>query len=814
MKKNILLVFLLINSFLLNSQLHYIDSIENLLKERTDIDTIRIKLLNDLAYKLQSIDPTKALKYAEEALECANEINDMARKTNSLRHIGIVTSRTGKYEKALEYFDKALEIAIKNEYEVSKSRCYLNKGIVYSNQGDFSKAIENHQLSLSISKDIKDSVGIMLANNSIGTCYLIKGNNPKAMEYFQTSLSFAEKDGYERYAASALNNLAYVEYQQENFTESIDYLLQSLILEEKIGNIGGIAYTFSNIGNIYEEEKKYSEALEYYKKGSELAKQSKNRDALNSSLQGIGNIYSYEGDYKTSFKYLWEALKIANEMGDKHSICSIKLSIAKVYQKTNNYKTALEHGLKSHEIAKEQNFFEEDKEVSGLLAEIYAKLGNYKNAYEHHKAYKELNDSLFNKEKIQKMTGLSYQYQFDKEKQAIKLEQEKKELIAKQEKNKQIVLRNTFLAGFVFLLIVSVLILIGFRKNHKKNKVLAKLNKEIQDQQELILSQNDELKTANETLIELDQFKEAMMGMIVHDLKNPLNTILNSNPTIDNQYYNRVKSSGKQMLNLALNILDLQKYKNKTMKINIQQENISSIIVRALEEVSFLREEKNIEVLSEINSQLTIPADKEVLHRVLVNLLTNAIKFSPINDKISLRSIKIADQSKIHIEIQDNGPGIPKTAQTKIFERFAQQQAKDSGTIQSTGLGLAFCKIAVEAHGGEIGVKSEIDKGSCFWFTLNTDQSNYNPNYNTIEISENKMLTRLSKEEFLQINKSLIQLKNTKIYEISKLRKILANIDDNLNENIKLWKIHIERAIHTEDQITFDDLLNQIKSEE
>jgi signal transduction histidine kinase len=92
------------------------------------------------------------------------------------------------------------------------------------------------------------------------------------------------------------------------------------------------------------------------------------------------------------------------------------------------------------------------------------------------------------------------------------------------------------------------------------------------------------------------------------------------------------------------------------------------------------------------------------------------MKFVPDNGKVQFDIQK--DDAGIKVLISDNGPGIPKEYHDKIFEKFGQVEIRQQRKIYSTGLGLTFCKLAVEAHGGKIGVESEVDKGSTFWFTL------------------------------------------------------------------------------------------------
>ncbi|PKL76338.1 MAG: hypothetical protein CVV27_10790 [Candidatus Melainabacteria bacterium HGW-Melainabacteria-1] len=104
--------------------------------------------------------------------------------------------------------------------------------------------------------------------------------------------------------------------------------------------------------------------------------------------------------------------------------------------------------------------------------------------------------------------------------------------------------------------------------------------------------------------------------------------------------------------------------------------------------------------------------DADMLQRVFENLLANAIKFSPAGAPVKIVFSSRADE--LRAEVQDTGSGIPAELQDRIFDKFGQVETRK----HSTGLGLTFCKLAIEAHGGSIGVESEVGKGSIFWFSL------------------------------------------------------------------------------------------------
>ena len=155
------------------------------------------------------------------------------------------------------------------------------------------------------------------------------------------------------------------------------------------------------------------------------------------------------------------------------------------------------------------------------------------------------------------------------------------------------------------------------------------------------------------------------------------------------------------------------------MKLEYADLNTLHLVEQSLQQVAPLATEKQISVARELAPDLpALYADEEKLLRTLVNLLGNALKFTPVGGTITL-SARPSDQEKALIfSVTDTGEGIPAEAFERIFEKFGQVESRMAGRTTSTGLGLTFCKMVVEAHGGRIGVESVLGQGSTFAFTI------------------------------------------------------------------------------------------------
>ncbi len=340
-----------------------------------------------------------------------------------------------------------------------------------------------------------------------------------------------------------------------------------------------------------------------------------------------------------------------------------------------------------------------------------------------------------------------------------------------------------------------------------RTKELQSKNVELMEQKEEITAQAELLNQQNEHLEKLGSFKESLTQTLIHDLKNPLNVIVNfsdtKNPGIFQNVEKALKTihqSGKQLINLVVNILDVEKHEHTLMKINAVDCNIFELSSNAVSDIGYMADEKNISILNKIEPDVTVLVDKEIIERIFVNLLTNAIKYTPVNGMIVLMGFKNLS-GFVHVEVSDPGQGIPADKIHLVFEKFGQISEKKSGKIRSTGLGLTFCKMAIEAHGGEIGVDSETGRGTTFWFT--------------VPASETKIIHKPSEEvkPSQQTIKAAIpqemkaRIREIPMYQVTDICEILDTFESN-DEHIENWKKQLKNAIFTANKELYNKLIN------
>ncbi len=341
-----------------------------------------------------------------------------------------------------------------------------------------------------------------------------------------------------------------------------------------------------------------------------------------------------------------------------------------------------------------------------------------------------------------------------------------------------------------------------------------RINQLKQRQRELesqVTQRTAELSNANEKLIVLDGFKQSMMGMIVHDLKNPLNAIMSAlNSRAVESQLEMLRQSSKQMLTMVMNILDVQKFEDTKMILEKQDQVLVEIVENAVRQVTFLSQRKNITITNMIGPEVTVKADAEMIERVVVNLLTNGIKYTPNNGQINLTGLEDL-LGFVRIEVTDSGEGIPADKLSTVFEKFGQVKAKSSGNVRSTGIGLTFCKLAVEAHGGEIGVKSIVEQGTTFYFTLPAGQKSTAATHAEHRMSEKPTRSwALSTDDKAALKPLLAVLQTLDVYETSHIEKILAQLEPADSESIRLWKAEMQNTLYALNEEKYTELLTLI----
>lgn len=228
-------------------------------------------------------------------------------------------------------------------------------------------------------------------------------------------------------------------------------------------------------------------------------------------------------------------------------------------------------------------------------------------------------------------------------------------------------------------------------------------------------------------LAQAEKQKQEVISMVSHDLRSPLMSLDFSLTLIGSGKYGELNEKGlkelssaemsaKRLIRLINDLLDIEKIESGKLNVLKMPLEFRTLAEHCTDAVRALAVSKEIELVIESNDEIEFPGDGDRLEQVIINLLGNAIKFSPNNSKVIVRGEE--KERFVEIRVIDSGPGIPADYKKKIFERFQQVSRGDGKEKEGTGLGLAISRAIVEAHGGTIGVDSEDGKGSSFWIRL------------------------------------------------------------------------------------------------
>lgn len=236
--------------------------------------------------------------------------------------------------------------------------------------------------------------------------------------------------------------------------------------------------------------------------------------------------------------------------------------------------------------------------------------------------------------------------------------------------------------------------------------------------------QTQKIERNYQKLVELNGLRDNLIQMIVHDLRSPLTAIngamdvllmsqVEQLPEKSRKLVSTAKSSTSRMVEMVSSLLDLNRLEAGEFPLTRESFSIHDLIEDSL---NLYRETlRNIRFTTQIDiTDELMVADRHLIRRVLINLLGNAVKFTPAGEVIAIELNESAEQYEF--SVIDQGPGVPDEAKELIFQKY--WQATRAGNSYSSGIGLAFCKLAVEAHGGQIGVESDLQLGSKFYFTI------------------------------------------------------------------------------------------------
>ena len=245
------------------------------------------------------------------------------------------------------------------------------------------------------------------------------------------------------------------------------------------------------------------------------------------------------------------------------------------------------------------------------------------------------------------------------------------------------------------------------------------------DAEQTILRAKEAAETAYAQLRELEKLRDGLTHMVIHDMRAPLQVLMaeqellagdlgGSLPPDARDTLTGLIGQTKVLAHMANAVLDVSRMESGQMPLKLAPDDLGLLLDEATESMRGLL--RRHQLVREGLNTCPVYCDGEVVKRVIANLLMNAVKYSPLTGRIALRVL--AEDGGARLEIDDAGPGIRPEDRVRVFDKYVQVGNKAGGGHHSAGLGLTFCKMAIETHGGRIGADEAPGGGARFWFTL------------------------------------------------------------------------------------------------
>ncbi|WP_170863133.1 tetratricopeptide repeat protein [Pseudozobellia thermophila] len=429
-----------------------IDSLKKELALHTKKDTVKVNLLIELSKSYSTADINRSNEKAQEAYDLAKALNYKKGTANSLLRLsnnalrnserdnaenytlkafeickelkdpdciyasytslGKIAYLNGKFDKATDFYKKALELSIKNGDSLVQAKMYNHIGTSRYRKGNFDEAIDLFKKAADISEQLgEEKLNLDILNN-IGAICLNQGRYTEALTYFNKCLSIHITNDEKEDIAVSSYNISAVYYELKQYDKTLDHLDIALNIYRELDDKKQISRTLINKGAVYADLKDFENALSYMTKSINLSKEINDKTELSGGNFQLGDLYFLMDQPKNALKHYKACLEISESIEDKIYSCHAHIGLAKTYASLKNYSNALIHAENGKKIANELELLPQQILVYKTLATIYSAKGNYKKALESHQQFKLLNDSLFNKENIEKIAQLEYEYKY------------------------------------------------------------------------------------------------------------------------------------------------------------------------------------------------------------------------------------------------------------------------------------------------------------------------------------------------------------------------------------------------------------------
>jgi signal transduction histidine kinase len=638
----------------------------------------KFEVLNDLGFEYRLSFPDSTIFYCKQAYDLGKRLQLSKNLSKPLSFIGLANAYKGDYKSSFDYHKLAIEVAEEQQDSIQLGYCYNNFGRLFFDQGDLSRAYDNFIKCQEIFELVNEEVGMAYVYRSLSNLYKSQGDYTKAL---QSSLKAYE-------------------------------------LRRKIGDPRTLMSSLSELGLVYSELKSKADANRCFQQADSIAQKVQDFISLAEIRIGWSEFLSNNDNIMKADTLAHLAYSMVNKTSNTRLMPRVSLLMGQVHYKQKQYDEAIVY-LKNSIAKSGSGHLDLQRDAHFYLAQIYEHKGNKAEATQNTNRYLILKESLQSVELARQIEKLQFQLEIEKkesENALLKANEARNDAIISQQR-----LEKFILIGAV--VIASALFFVQYRSSKRRRAINEKLesqNREIEKQRLEIVFQNEKLEKHNHELSDINHEKDTLMNIVAHDLKSPLNRIKGLSDLIEiegslntnqGKYLNLIRDSTRSGLDLIVDLLDVN-----SLEVNREPKyssfNLSNFLHDRINSFKHYAAVKEIDLQLKENGIDDIFLDQDYLARILDNLISNAIKFSPRNSVVILSAEKSNDFYSL--KVKDKGPGFSSTDRKFLFQKFKKLSARPTAGESSNGLGLAIVKILVDRMGGDINLQSDSRTGSEF----------------------------------------------------------------------------------------------------
>lgn len=709
-----------------------IDSLKNILNSPQIEDTTRIDELFKITTHYLKTDLDSALVYAQKGVSLATPFSKSERLSNAYDILGKVYERQRDTENAyrskkqniavlshakddkkytqtlhdlakyygsnmeidssIVYYNKTIQASKENKDSVTQAKSLSNIADFYKRMGNTAKAIESLEASTKICIDLD-------IKQCVAWNYRVQANfyeNAKVVETYQKALDIYKKIKDTFQMARTLIVIGEIFTLDMDPDKGVAYLQEAIDLFKQINNTQGLSHSYSALAKYHNKRHNFEPSLEAAEKAIEYAKKINDKYAEALALNMVGSAYFLVTRYDEALPYFEKSKALYEKMKDLTFVSLNTNMIARVYKEKKDFPNAIKYSELALSYAKKKNDIGTIQNAAKALWTNYKIIGDYKKSLEMHELYSTLQDSINSGVLQKQLLTQDYKYEFDKQALADSLAFAQQQQITEATVENQ---RLGLIAG-AFALLFLLALAYSIYKSRQRAEAEA-----------------DRVK-------ELDAFKSKFYTNITHEFRTPLTVILgmirqikeNPKKNLD-EGVTLIERNGNNLLNQINQILDLSKLETKSFNLNPVKDDLVSFVRYAAMSFQSAANSRNLSLrFFTPLEKLPTNFDPDAMQKIVQNLVSNAIKFTPSEGEVKVYLAQNGDT--VEIKVQDTGVGINEAELPHIFDRFYQVENPADKTQEGTGIGLAYVQELVRVMNGRISVESRIGEGTEFLVTL------------------------------------------------------------------------------------------------